>query len=216
MGCWRNSPVPAPNFDLYLVTDRNQTAGRDLLWVVEESLQGGLKAVQLREKDLSGKELFVLALKMRELCRRYEALLFINDRVDVALAVDADGVQLGEASIPVKDARRLLGQDKLIGASTHSQREAETAQENGADFVLFGPVYFTPSKAPYGAPQGIDPLKKIVEKISLPVYAIGGINAANIDQTRRTGVAGIALISAVMTASDPKLATEEILASFRD
>ena len=216
MGCWRNFPVPAPNFDLYLVTDRNQTGGRDLLWVVEQSLKGGLKAVQLREKDLSGKELFVLAQRMRELSQRYQALLFINDRVDVALAVDADGVQLGEASIPIKDARMLLGQDKLIGASTHSQREAEGAQQSGADFVLFGPVYFTPSKAPYGAPQGIEPLKKIVEKISLPVYAIGGINASNIDPTKRTGVAGIALISAVMNASDPKSATEEILDSFRD
>ena len=203
--------MPAPAFDLYLVTDRNQTHGRDLLWVLESALDGGVKAIQLREKDLGGGELFSLAEAARELTQRYHAQLLINDRIDVALAVDADGVQLGNASIPTGAARILLGRQKLIGASTHSLGEAEEAERNGADFVLFGPVFFTPSKASYGSLQGLAALEIIVEKISLPVYAIGGIKPENIPETRRSGVQGVALISAVMNAADPKDATKRIL-----
>jgi thiamine-phosphate pyrophosphorylase len=203
--------VPTPKFDLYLVTDRTQTGGRDLLSVVEQALEGGVRAVQLREKDLSGKDLFELAKRTRQLCDRYGAELFINDRVDIAVAVDAAGAQLGKTSIPIATARALLGQRKLIGYSAHSLEEALTAQSKGADFILFGPVYFTPSKAQYGAAQGLDALKKIVEKISLPVYAIGGIKSANVDELRRVGVRGVALISAIISSAQPKDSTESIL-----
>jgi thiamine-phosphate pyrophosphorylase len=207
--------VPIVDFDLYLVTDRTQARGRDLLVVLQQALQGGVRAVQLREKDLSGSELFVLAEKTRKLCQRYDALLFVNDRVDVALAVEADGVQLGTASIPIEAARELLGPRKIIGASTHSLGEANEAVQHGADFILFGPVYFTPSKASYGSPKGLEALKKIVEKISLPVYAIGGIKLDNIEDVRRTGVRGVALISAVMSAKNPAEATQNILSHLR-
>ena len=207
--------MPIVDFDLYLVTDRTQTRGRDLLAVLEQTLQGGVRAVQLREKDLSASEFFVLAEKTRKLCQRYDALLFVNDRVDVALAVEADGVQLGAASIPIEAARELLGPRKIIGASTHSLGEANEAVQHGADFILFGPVYFTPSKASYGSPQGLEALKKIVEKISLPVYAIGGIKLDNIEDVRRTGVRGVALISAVMSAKNPAEATQNILSQLR-
>jgi len=203
--------VPTPDFDLYLVTDRNQTHGRDLLWVLEAALDGGVEAIQLREKDLGGRELFFLAEAARKLTRRYHARLLINDRIDIALAVDADGVQLSNASIPVGSARILLGRQQLLGASTHSLKEAEEAERHGADFILFGPVYFTPSKAHYGSPQGLAALKKIVDKISLPIYAIGGIKPENIADTRRTGVRGVALISAVMSAAEPRDATKKIL-----
>jgi thiamine-phosphate pyrophosphorylase len=207
--------VPAPAFDLYLVTDRSQTRGRELLWILEQALAGGVKAVQLREKDLGGKGLFDLAKKTRDLCSRHGALLFINDRIDVALAVDADGVQLGNASIPVETARDLLGPKKFIGASTHSLPEAKAAARSGADLILFGPVYFTPTKAAYGAPQGLMALKEIVEKISTPVYAIGGIKLENIEEARQTGIRGIALISAIINADDPKEATQAILRQLR-
>ena len=207
--------MPFPEFDLYLVTDRRQTAGRDLLWVLEQALAGGVKAVQLREKDLTGRDLFYLAEKCRNLCEKYRAALIINDRIDIALAVDAAGVQLGCLSLPIPTARQLFGTEKLIGASTHSLEEARAADESGADFILFGPVYFTPSKAPFGAPQGLPALKEIVEKTSLPIYAIGGINAVSISEVKPTGIRGIALISAVMGARDPKLATEELLALLR-
>ena len=201
----------SPNFDLYLVTDRDQTGGRDLLWVLERALEGGVRAVQLREKDLGGRELFVLAEKTKRLCERYQANLFVNDRVDVALGVDADGVHLGGDSMPVRAARELLGAEKLIGVSTHSINEAREAEQEKADFILFGPVYFTASKAAYGEPQGLGWLKKVVEKISLPVYAIGGVKVGNIAEVKETGVRGIALISAVLSASDPRAATRRIL-----
>jgi len=201
----------SPNFDLYLVTDRSQTGGRDLLWVLERALEGGVRAVQLREKDLGGRELFVLAEKTKRLCERYQANLFVNDRVDVALGVDADGVHLGGDSMPVRAARELLGAEKLIGVSTHSINEAREAEQEKADFILFGPVYFTASKAAYGEPQGLGRLKKVVEKISLPVYAIGGVKVGNIAEVKETGVRGIALISAVLSASDPRAATRRIL-----
>jgi len=200
-----------PKFALYLVTDRGQIAGRDLLWALEQALAGGVRAVQLREKDLGGRELFVLAQKIKKLCERYHAGLFVNDRIDVALGVDADGVQLGSASMPVEAARELLGEKKLIGVSTHSTKEAVEAERAGADFILFGPVYFTASKAVYGRPQGLGPLKEVVEKISLPVYAIGGIKRENIAEVKATGIRGVALISAVLSAADPRGAAQEIL-----
>jgi thiamine-phosphate pyrophosphorylase len=203
--------VPAPEFTFYLVTDRSQTQGRDLLRVLEQALDAGVKAIQIREKDLDGKELFLLAEKARNLCARYGAVLLINDRIDVALAVDAHGVQLARTSLPVGTARELLGAARLIGVSTHALEEACEAERVGADFVLFGPVYFTPSKAAYGAPQGIAALKKIVENLTLPVYAIGGIKPENVEAVMATGARGIALISAVLAAPDPKSAAQTML-----
>lgn len=201
----------SPSFDLFLVTDRGQTRGRDLLWVLEQALEGGVRAVQLREKDLSGRELFVLAEKTKALCDRYGAALFVNDRIDVALGVDADGVQLGSVSMPVDVVRGMVGGTKLIGVSTHSTSEAQGAAQLGADFVLFGPVHFTPSKAAYGEPQGAQRLREVVEKISLPIYAIGGIRAENIADTKATGIRGVALISAILSAPDPLAAAQELL-----
>jgi len=201
----------SPNFDLYLVTDRHQIRSRDLLWVLERALDGGVKGIQLREKDLEGRELFDLAKKVRALCDVKHASLLINDRIDVALAAGADGVHLASASIPVQAARELIGNNKLIGVSTHSMTEAEEAERGGADFILFGPIYFTPSKSGYGQPQGIAPLKKVVEKISIPVYAIGGINAGNLVDVKETGIRGVSLISAILSSSDPCGATQEIL-----
>jgi len=207
--------VNAVDFDLYLVTDRNQTGGRDLLWVLEQALDGGVKAIQLREKDLSGRDLFSLAERSHKLCQAYNAALFINDSVDVAMAVDAAGVQLGQTSLPVVTTRALLGPQKIIGVSTHSLQEAREAEQNGADFVLFGPVYFTASKAAYGAPQGLAALKTIVDNISLPVYAIGGIKPENIESTKKLGVRGVALISAIVSAESPKEAAAKMLTQLR-
>lgn len=203
--------MPQPNFDLYLITDRKLTQGRNLRAVVEQALDGGVRAIQLREKDLGGKELFELADKISVLCRRYNAQLFINDRIDVALAVDAAGVQLGKTSIPIDTARALLGAKKSIGYSAHTLKEARVAALDGADFLLFGPVYFTPSKATYGAPQGLTALREIVDKVAVPVYAIGGIKTENLAATIKTGVRGVALISAVMSAADPVRAAKSIL-----
>ena len=187
------------------------TRGRDLCAVLQQALDGGVKAIQLREKDLDGKELFEIADKISVLCQRYQAQLFVNDRIDVALAVDAAGVQLGKTSLPIETARALLGPGKLIGYSTHSADEAKAAERDGADFVLFGPVYFTPSKFSFGAPQGLAPLKETVAKVAVPVYAIGGIKTANLMETVETGSRGVALISAIMSAENPADAARPIL-----
>lgn len=190
-------------FNLYLITDRKSTGGRPLLAAVEEALQGGVRAVQMREKDLSSRELYELAYELRKLTARYEARLLINDRVDIALAVDADGVQLGNDSLPVHRARKLLGEQKLIGVSCHNQVNAIMAQEKGADFITFGPVYFTPSKAKYGEPVGLDKLLGVTGILRLPVFAIGGIKPANTREVIDAGAAGVALISAILAAPAP-------------
>jgi len=205
--------VPRPDFDLYLVTDRKLTQGRDLLALLEQALDGGVKAIQLREKDLDGRALFELAEKLAVLCQNYRAQLYINDRIDVALAVDAAGVQLGKNSLTIETARDLLGAEKAIGYSTHSLAEARAAERSGADFILFGPVYFTPSKVSYGAPQGLAPLREILKSVALPVYAIGGINPENLEEIKDTGVRGVALISAIIGAADIKSVAQKLLTS---
>ena len=201
-----------PDFPIYLITDRHQTNGRPLVEVVEAALRGGIRAVQLREKDLSTRELYELAYKLRKLTARYGARLLINDRIDVALAVEADGVHLGQNSLPVYKARKLLGDDLLIGVSCHNQVSAITAQEKGADFITFGPVYFTPSKAQYGKPVGVDRLAYIANLLRIPVFALGGIKLDNAREVMAADAAGIALISAVLTATDPADAVHNLLA----
>ena len=205
-----------PDFDVYLVSDRHQTRGRDLLSVIEAALEGGIRAVQLREKDLSGGELLALAEEAQDLCQRYHAALLINDRIDVALAVEAMGVQLGKISLPIETGRALLGPNRWIGASIHSVAEVGPAITGGADFLVFGPVYFTPSKASFGAPQGIAALKKIVETSKLPVYAIGGIRSSNVRELRDTGARGIAVISSIISAPGPRNAASELISLVRN
>lgn len=197
------------DFRLYFVTDRTQTAGRPLLDVVCAALDGGVRAVQLREKDLEAGELYHLAMQLRKVTQRYDARLFINDRLDVALAVNADGVHLGQTSFSVATTRRLLGPSKLIGVSTHSLAEITAAA--GADFIVFGPVYFTPSKAAYGEPQGLDRLREAVTQSSVPVFAIGGINVERIPHVLTAGAYGVAMISAISAALDPTQAARDLL-----
>ncbi len=201
------------DFNLYLITDRNQVAsGHTLLSTVEAALQGGVKAVQLREKDLSTTELLPLAQELRELTRRYDARLFINDNIDIALAVQADGVHLGGHSKPTDVIRKKIGQKLLIGVSTHSKAEIKLAAEQGADFVTFGPVYATPSKAEYGAPQGLDKLTDACRDSSIPVFALGGITPSRVSAVCQAGASGVALISAIISSSDPRAAAETFVA----
>ncbi len=199
------------DFRLYLITDRHQTCGRSLLEVVRRSLETGVKAVQLREKDLTGAELYRLALEMRRLTSDFDARLIINDHADIALAVAADGVHIGVNSLPVAAVRQLLGQDRIIGYSAHAIDEALRAQTDGADFVTFSPVYPTPSKAAYGEPCGVKKLADAVTALKIPVVGLGGISQANITETLTANVAGIAVISAILTAADPHGAAVTLL-----
>lgn len=200
----RSASYPWIDFNLYLITDRQHCRGRELSFVVEEALKGGVKAVQLREKDLSSRDLYETAYELRKLTSRYGARLLVNDRVDIALAVDADGVHLGNASIPIHRARKILGEKKLIGVSCHNRVSAINAQEMGADFITFGPVYYTPSKAMYGDPVGVGKLAAVAELLQIPVFALGGVKRDTIPAVTAAGVHGIALVSAVMAAEDPR------------
>ena len=189
-----------------LVTDRHASAGRDLIAVVAAALDAGLPAVQLRDKDIPGGPLFALAERLRAATARTGALLFVNDRVDVALAVGADGVHLGGGSMPAEVARRLLGADALIGVSTHAPGEVPA----DADLAFFGPVYATPSKA--GA-QGEARLADAVRAAAIPVLAIGGVTAARVPAVRTAGAAGAAVIRAILADTDPAAATRALLAA---
>ncbi len=197
------------DFSLYLITDRHQTAGRPLLEVVEAALSGGLRAVQLREKDLPVPELYELAWDLRALTSRYDARLLINDRIDVALAVEADGVHLGKNSLPVTAARR-IAPDLLIGYSSHAVGEAAAALAKGADFVTFGPVFPTPSKAAYGEPLGLNALAEACSRLRGPLFALGGVKQANLAQVTAVGCHRVALISDILAAPDPAAAAESL------
>jgi thiamine-phosphate pyrophosphorylase len=195
---------------LLLVTDRNATAGRDLVDVVERALDAGLPAVQLRDKDLPGGALFRLAERLRTATRRTGALLFVNDRVDVAGAVGADGVQLGASTLPVDAARALLEAAALVGESVHA---VDAAAASRADFLVFGPIFDTPSKRAYGAPQGTAVLRAAVAGAAVPVLAIGGIDLSNIEAVRAAGAHGVAVIRAVLAATDPATTVRALVAA---
>lgn len=196
---------------LYVVTDRTQAAGRPLEEVTRAALAGGARVFQVREKDLEARELTALVERILGIIRPAEGLLLVNDRIDVALAVGADGVHLTQRSLPPAVARRLVGHERLLGVSCHSLAEAQEAQEGGADFILLGPIFFTPSKAPYGAPLGLEVLKQVRPHIRLPILGIGGINRTNRQEVLTAGADGVAVISAVMAAPDVSEAVRALL-----
>jgi thiamine-phosphate pyrophosphorylase len=198
------------DFKLYLITDRKQ-AKMPLAAAVRLALEGGVRAIQLREKDLPVRELLQLARELRAVTKEFDARLFINDRVDVASAVNADGVHLGHESMPVNAVRKVVGKDMLIGVSTHSLDEAKEAETAGADFITIGPIFDTPSKAKLGVPVGLDILKKLRCELGIPFYALGGVKSGNIAQVIGAGATGVAMISAIMASEDIKKASSKII-----
>ncbi|MEW6053853.1 MAG: thiamine phosphate synthase [Nitrospirota bacterium] len=205
----KNTPL---DFRLYLITNRKLFSAQcSMYFALETALEAGVRCIQLRERDLSGRELLDMAVWIRDLTREYRARLFINDRVDIALSVDADGVHLGQHSMPVRAARKIAGDRLLIGVSTHRIDEAEGAERDGADFITFGPVFKTASKEKYGKPLGTEIISEIKSRTSLPVFAIGGITPDRAEEVRDAGADGIALISAILTSADIRKTTKEFL-----
>ncbi len=205
------SGVAAPSFRaraprLMLIVDVADVTGRAA--VVDAVLAGGVDAVQLRDKRADGGALLAAARTLRESTRRHGATLLVNDRIDVALAADADGVHLPAASFPIAVARRLLGPAAWIGRSTHAPAEAATAAIDGADYVVLGPIYATPSKATYGAPLGVGAL--VATRVSCPVIAIGGIGSETVAPLRAAGAHGVAVIRSVLAAADPATAARAL------
>jgi len=191
-----------------LVTDRSLCHSATLPEVVRGAVEAGVSMVQFREKDLPAGEQLKLGAQVQQNVRG-KALFIVNDRVDVALALDADGVQLPESGLPVAQARKLLGHQRLIGRSVHSLQGAVAAEQAGADYVIFGPVYTT-SSHPGAQPASTRTLRQVAQAVRIPVLAIGGITVENAAEVMSNGAAGIAVISAILRVRDPREAAHEL------
>lgn len=196
---------------LYAVTDRHWLEGRTLKEVVKESLDGGVTFVQLREKTLEDEKFLEEARELKELCKKYNVPFVINDNVDIAIAMDADGVHVGQSDMEAGDVRAKLGPDKIIGVSAENVEQAVLAEKRGADYLGVGAVFPTGSKDD-AADVSYETLKAICEAVSIPVIAIGGINEGNVSKLAGSGIVGIAVISAIYAAKDIKKATEDLKA----
>jgi thiamine-phosphate pyrophosphorylase len=200
-------PALRERLRLYVVTDE-RADGRSLLRVLEEAIIGGATAVQLRRKEETGRRLVELGHAVRRLTRESGVLFFVNDRVDVALLVDADGVHVGQQDISCRDARRLLP-NRLVGVSAATVREAVDAEQSGADYVGAGAVWSTASK-PDADMCGLEGLRDIARAVAIPAVAIGGIGPATVARVREAGASGAAVVSAVMSAPDPRDAARRL------
>ncbi len=200
------------DLSLYLVTDRDLSLGRSLEEVVSEAVAGGVTVVQLREKDASTGEFVELARRLMTMLKPLGVPLIINDRVDVALAVDADGVHIGQSDMKYEDARRLLGPDKIIGLSVESFEDIEAANALDVDYVGISPVYGTPTKTDTAEPFGLEGLRKAVAMSEHPTVAIGGMNAKTIGEVVAAGADGVAVVSAICSAENVREATSELKA----
>ena len=198
---------------LYLITDSTGFSEEEFLYRVEEGIKGGATLLQLREKDKTTREYIDLAEKVHKIAKKYNVPLIIDDRIDVAMAVDAEGVHLGQSDMPVNIARKILGEDKIIGATAKTVVQAVEAYENGADNLGVGAIYPTTTKVKTVL-TSVDTLKEIVKAVPIPVNAIGGLNKDNIDILENTGIAGICVVSAVMKAENPQKSASEIKEHF--
>lgn len=201
---------------LYLVTNRHQTNNRPLLTVLQEALQAGVRLIQLREKDLDTRSLLTLATEVLTLTRSYNASLLINDRVDVAKAIGADGVHLRANSLPIPVTRRILGPKALIGASAHTSQEVMAAEVQGADFIVLGPIYDTPSKRDFGPPLGVQGMEEVQRICHKPLYAIGGLTPGRVAEVREAGAYGVAVISSILASTSVTNTTRQFLTALKN
>ena len=200
------------DLSLYLVTDNSEDEEK-FLKTIEEAINGGVSVVQIREKTADTLDFYNLALKVKEITTKYNVPLIINDRVDVALAIDADGVHVGQSDMPCDVTRKLIGKNKILGVSAATIDEAKKAEKDGADYVGTGAVFPTSTKDDAPSITKKD-LKDIVDSINIPVVAIGGINMENANELKNTGIAGLSVVSAIMSADNPKKASEKLLNIF--
>jgi thiamine-phosphate pyrophosphorylase len=201
-----------PSYLLYLVTDPGLSQGRGHLTIVGSAIRGGITMVQYREKELSTLRMIQEAAAILKLCRSAGIPFIVNDRVDVALAVDADGVHVGQDDLPASVARKLIGRKKILGVSAGSTAEALKAAADGADYIGASPVFSTPTKPDAPPPLGIRGLRDITRAVKIPVVAIGGISAQNAAAMKEAGAAGVAVVSAIVSAVDPEAAARTLRA----
>ena len=194
------------DYSVYLVTDRRNKTDEEFLNIIEEAIKGGTTIVQLREKTASTKEFYDLALRVKEITSRYGVPLLINDRIDIALAVDCEGVHIGQDDMPADIAREIIGDDKILGVSASTVEEAKKAEMDSADYIGSGAVFPTVTKDDADSVSK-EELKEIVDSIDIPVVAIGGITIENANTLKGSGIAGFSVVSAIMSAEDPKEAS---------
>jgi thiamine-phosphate pyrophosphorylase len=199
------------DYSVYLVTDRQLSRNRTTREIVAAAIKGGVSCVQLREKNCSTREFIEEALAIRELLSIHGIPLIINDRVDVALAVNADGVHLGQTDMPHNMARQLVPKDMIIGISAESLSDTIAAQQDGADYIGVSPIYTTPTKRDTAPPLGLDGLQKIRAAVDTPLVGIGGLNADNAKEVIRNGADGVAVVSAIVAAENPSAATRNLV-----
>lgn len=193
---------PSLSSPLYAIFDPSQIQGRPLSSILQECLTGGAKIIQLRAKEMAANEFFGLAREIRQLSRTASSLFIVNDRVDIALAAQADGVHLGQEDLPLDIARKLMGKEKIIGISTHDLAQAQEAERGGADYIGFGPIFGTSTKETGYAARGPAMLKEIRQAVKIPIVAIGGITEDNVSQVWAAGADAAAIISDLMGADD--------------
>ena len=198
---------------IYLVTDEKACLEKDFYACIEEAIKGGVKIVQLREKKISTKDFYEKALKVKEICKNYGVLFIINDRLDIAQAVGADGVHLGQSDMPIEKAREILKDKFLIGATARNIKEAKRAELLGADYIGSGAIFGTSTKD-NAKKLEMEVLKKIVSSVKIPVFAIGGININNVGILKNIGLQGICSVSGILSEKDCKKAVENILKNF--
>ncbi|MDO9117253.1 MAG: thiamine phosphate synthase [Nitrospira sp.] len=203
------------NFRLLLVTDRSLVHGRSFESALREAVDAGVPAIQLRERDLPTRELLSLTQQIGAMTRDRAVPLIINDRIDMAVALDLDGVHLRASSLPVSVARRVVGRHRLIGVSVHSVTEVQQAGGDGADYVLLGPIFETPSKREFGAPLGLAVLAAACRQSPVPVFAIGGITRERIESVRGAGAFGVAMIGGILGQANVGRATIDMQAAVR-
>jgi thiamine-phosphate pyrophosphorylase len=199
------------DFKLYAITGEQFHPGRPMLEVMEEAMRGGCDIIQLRDKKSAKRDVLEKAKALRELTRRYGVTFIVNDHIDIALAVDADGIHLGQDDLPLADARKIVG-DKIIGISTHAIEEARQAELDGADYIGVGPVFPTKSKEDVVAPVTTAYVRQVAQEIRIPFVAIGGIKLHNVDQVLEAGATRICAISEIVGSSDIQATCESFLA----
>ncbi len=202
--------MSAIDYSLYLVTDAQLAGERSLRRIVASAIYGGVTMVQYRQKNASTRRMIEEALELRQLCCSYNVPFIVNDRLDVALAVDADGLHVGQDDMAAALARKLIGPGKILGVSVENAAQAQAALADGADYVGASPIFATPTKPDAPAPMGLQGLQELAQVCKLPIVAIGGLNASNAAAVLRAGAAGLAVVSAIVSADDAQRAAREL------
>lgn len=198
------------DLSLYLVTDPDLTKGRSLIEIIEEAIAGGVTMVQIREKDATSLQFYNLAKAAKQLLAPHNIPLIINDRLDIALAVDADGLHIGQSDLPPDVARKLLGKDKILGWSVETIEQAIEANDLDVDYIGISPIFSTTTKTDINKPFELEGARKVVELTNHPTVAIGGISTNNLADVMKTGVDGVAVVSAIISHQSPKDAAREM------